>query len=134
MISHKRLIETALALKADSNCTERCFHVTYIFEKSKMLAVGMNNSKTHPRNLRLAHYDSVEKCHYGATVGCHSELRAILNLGKKDCSKFDFYNVRIDMNGKANMSAPCKGCKSLLSQVGYKSVYYTNKDGIFQKL
>jgi deoxycytidylate deaminase len=109
----------------------RTFHTTFIIKKNKIQKIGINCNKTHPKNLK---YDYVgrEGVDIRGFVGVHSELSAILKYGKDDCSDCIFVNVRIDKNGSVSMAMPCRGCQSLFNQVGFKRVYYTDRNGEFK--
>jgi deoxycytidylate deaminase len=109
----------------------RTFHVTFIVKKNKIQKIGINVNKTHPQNLK---YDYVgrEGIDIRGFVGIHSELSAIMKYGRDDCSDCTFVNVRIDKNGEVSMAMPCMGCQSLLNQVGYKRVFYTDRNGEFK--
>jgi deoxycytidylate deaminase len=114
------------------NFTAKTFHTTFIIKKNRIQKIGINMNKTHPANLKYDYYgkDGTDIRQY---VGLHSELSAILKYGKEDCSDCVFINVRIDRNGNATTSKPCRGCQDLLRQVGYKRLFYTNKDGNFEE-
>lgn len=128
----RKLIDLARALKP-RDFTGRCWHVTFAFNKSRLLAVGWNKpNHTHPRNLRLDYIKNGR--HLGTTIGLHSELACFLRLGREDCSSIDFYNVRIDRNGNPNMSFPCRGCLSLFHQIGARQVFATDKNGDFTRI
>jgi deoxycytidylate deaminase len=103
----------------------RTFHTTFVLNKSKVVAIGINNVKTHPATL---------KYNYCGQVGLHSELSAVIKLGKEDCSDLTFVNVRVKKNGSIGTSLPCRGCMDMLNQVGFKKVYFTNEKGDFTKL
>ena len=108
----------------------RTFHTTFIVKKNKIQKIGVNNSKTHPTNLKYKYTGSAGE-DIRTMVGLHSELSAVLKYGKEDCSDCTFVNVRIDRKGKLAMSKPCRGCQDLLDQVGYKRLYYSTQTGEF---
>ena len=110
----------------------RTFHTTFIVKKNKIQKIGINANKTHPANLKYDYY-SKDGDDLRTMVGLHSELSAILKFGKEDCSDCIFVNIRIDRNDKVAMSKPCRGCQSLLRQVGFKKLYYTNDQGNFEQ-
>ena len=133
-MNFNRLTEIAYALKPPE-FGYKCWHVTFALRKSKVLSIGVNDhTKTHTRNLRLPHIDIETGKHFGARANIHSELACLLKLGMEDCSSLTFVNARIDRNGDLNMSIPCNGCRAMLSQVGFKRIYYTSKKGIFEEL
>lgn len=127
------MIDIAKALKP-TDWKKNSFHVTFAFNGNRLLAIGQNNiSKTHPRNLRYNYRDRKGRSR-SHIVGIHSELSAVIKLGREDCSDITFYVIRIDNNNKVNYSKPCSGCMDLFKQVGYKYIYYTDKYGNFKLL
>jgi len=131
MPSYNKLIKIARSLKSFDKYNH---HVTFIFKKKRLLTIGINNcNKTHPRALKYNYTDHLGK-NRSDKITIHSELAAIIKLGREDCRDLTFYNIRIDNNNKVNYSKPCTGCLHLLNQVGYKNIFYTNKSGNFKKL
>jgi deoxycytidylate deaminase len=127
----KRFIELAKSLPSYNRSHDiRVHHVTFMCRKSKIIAIGINHPKTNVKNLK---YDYINRNNESIAHSCgtHSELSAIIQYGKEDCNDITFINVRIDRNGKANNSKPCRGCSSLLKQVGFKKLYYTDSTGSF---
>jgi deoxycytidylate deaminase len=131
MVNVNRLVNIAKALKPN-NKNLPTFHVTFAYKKNKLLAIGMNSRKTHPRTLKYNYTDTDGK-NRNHLVTVHSELSVIIKLGLEDCSCINFYVLRIDNNNKLNYSKPCSGCQDLFMQVGYRSVHYSTKSG-FVKL
>ena len=131
MIKTDKLLEIARALK-ENNSELSSFHVTFAYNKKRLLKIGINSKKTHPRNLRYNYLDRKGRSRRHL-VTIHSELAVIIKLGLEDCSHIDFYVLRIDNNNNLNYSKPCSGCQDLFNQVGYKNIYYSTKKG-FSKL
>ena len=102
----KKFVEISKAMMPQAH-SSRTFHTTFILNKSKLLAVGVNNGKTHP---------------------------AILKYDYWDCSGLTFVNVRLKKDGMVGNSLPCRGCMSMLNQIGFKKIYFTDEKGDFQKL
>jgi deoxycytidylate deaminase len=127
-----RLIEIARALAPRNRDDIRNHHVTFLIKKSKILSIGINDSKTNAKNLKY-NYSNRQNEHIGHTVGSHSELQGCIKYGKDDCTDITFVNIRIDRNQKINNSYPCKGCQSLLEQVGFKKMFYTTSSGEFEE-
>jgi len=127
----KKLIEISLALK-NSHQFLRCFHVTFAINKGRIISIGINHYKTHPRSLFLP-YQGKDGADLRNQVGLHSELACWGKLGYEDCSSLTFVNVRIDNNGQANYAKPCNGCSVLFKQINAKKVFYSNRDGGFEK-
>lgn len=103
----------------------RSFHVTFALKKGKIIAIACNKQKTHPITI---------KYNYVGQVNVHSELSAIIKLGRENCSELTFVNVRIKKDGTIGNSKPCPGCSDLLRQVGFKNLFFTDSNGKFQKI
>lgn len=131
MFRGDRYVEISKALMPDELDT-KTFHTTFIVKKGRIQKIGINSTKTHPRNL-LYKYVGKEGKDIRTMIGVHSELNAIIRYGREDCSDCTFINVRIDKNGNVAIAAPCKGCQNVLRQVGFKQVYYTNDTGVFEE-
>lgn len=116
----KRVIDLSYALLGHRE--HRCFHTSFILKKARVLAIGLNQIKTHPQTQKLG---------YAACCGLHSELDACLKLGLPDCSDFTLVNVRIDGQHQVNMSKPCRFCQGLIKRLNFKNVYYTDEKGEF---
>lgn len=132
-MNFERFTDIAYALKPKFFDQKYHFHVSFIVQRSRILSIGVNNpKKTHPRNLGMKYRD-----HRGNDVsdmvGIHSELASIIRLGETDCRRYKLVNVRIDNHGQLVNSCPCEGCLNLVSQVGFREVWYTN-NGNFHKL
>jgi len=111
------------------------FHVSFILQKTRVVAVGLNSEKTHPLNLK---YPKISD--EGVNVSSHkftcSELNAFIklkNLRKRSTNKLVVVNVRILKNGELGYSAPCQSCRSLISYLDIKELYYTDFTGKFVK-
>lgn len=128
----QRLIEISRAL-LPKYANLRCFHTTFIINKGKIVSIGWNNQKTHPKNLQF-NYKSQDGKNICKEVGLHSELAAILKYGKEDLSNHIFVNIRIGKDGKPKIARPCNGCFSAINQFGYKKLFYTNHIGEFEEL
>ena len=125
-----RLYETGLAMMGEMPSDRGNFHLTAIFEKSRLISLGINNfEKSHPRNLQLD-YRGRNGQHIGDQISIHSELAAVLKLRHpRDHSRLKLVNLRIRKNGNLSLSKPCSGCSSLIKQLGFREVWYTNRDG-----
>lgn len=123
----EKIKEVAYALYPKKTSGGRCFHLTGIFWRSRLISIGINNyKKSHPIAAR-AGYRNGEGQHY--ISGTHSELSSIIKLGEEDCSDYDFYNIRILKNGDIGGSKPCFGCSKIVREVGFNSFKYTDDNG-----
>jgi hypothetical protein len=129
----KKCIEIAKCLKKDRQ-TGRAFHVTFVYNKNKLISIGINNlKKLHRRNMFGAYKgfkDNPEK--YIASI--HSEIDALIKMGKTDCSKLTFVNVRIDNEDKVKIAKPCQNCMKVLQGLGFKNIFYTLDDGSYESV
>lgn len=117
-------IEIAKALKGTKQ-TGRAFHVTVATQKKKVLAIGVNNYDRVVYKTRFGKYKVYGSESYKPCL--HSEISAILKMGKEDCSDIEFFNIRIDNNGEIAPSKPCANCMNMLKIMGFKRIYYINK-------
>lgn len=102
----------------------RTFHCTFAVSHGKVLTVGFNDYERevdrHPMLGKIKFYTDDESYH----MALHSEINAILKLGKIDYSSVSFFNVRIDRNFHCKTSKPCSNCHRMLKIVGAKNIYY----------
>ena len=111
----------------------RCRHFSFILDRNRIISIGLNSLKTHPLNLK---YKYVNKNNQSISniVGTHSELSAVIKLGKEDCSKLTLINTRINRNNRLDFSAPCSGCCDMIDQLNFKNVFFSNSEGKFDRL
>lgn len=128
-----KALETAQAL-FDPNYPMRCQVFSCAFVKGRLIAVGRNQDKTHPLNLRnILRFDNGEI--HRDKKQC-AELSVFLHLKKTTnipFSKISIINIRLDKNKNVKMSRPCNSCRSLISYCLPKAVYFTNDFGQFEK-
>lgn len=130
----KKYVEIARALKPGHQ-TGQYFHVTIVCKKRKVLAIGIND--LHKLNIdhRFGPYTPSRGAAAGSyKSGIHSEVSALIKLGREDCSDLDFYNIRINNLGLPAASKPCHNCQRVLRQVGYKNIYYFDENGNVQRM
>lgn len=132
-INYVKLEEISRALEPIHRGLQRCFHTTFMIRKGKIVSIGWNSVKSHPINLKY-NYTNRQGKNIGGQVGTHSEISSALRYGQEDCSDITFINLRIDMNSKLNSACPCSGCSHFLSQVGFKCIMASNKDGQFERI
>lgn len=113
----------------------RTWHFTAIWLKNRLLSVGINKKRTHPRNLLNKKFNREGLDISGEKYSC-SEIIAWLKLGKRrntiDLNKCIMVNIRVDRNGNIGLSRPCKSCESLLQYIQPKKVYFTNEKSTFE--
>lgn len=128
-----KIIEVSYALINKHNADLRCRHFSFILDKTRIISIGLNSLKTHPLNLKY-NYVNKNKEKISDIVGTHSELSAVIKLGEEDCSGLTLVNTRINRNNKLDFSAPCNGCSDMIKQLNFKEVWYSNANGVFNKL
>jgi deoxycytidylate deaminase len=128
-----KCIEITKALR-EQRGSGRSFHSTFIFDKGKLLSIGFNNYKKLHRHHKFGIYKGTKDNPEKYIAGIHSEIDAIIKLGRTDCSRLTFINIRIDKNDKPNMSKPCENCFRVLQGLGFKQIYYTDSFGVSQIL
>jgi deoxycytidylate deaminase len=129
----KKCIEISKCLKKDKE-SGRSFHCTFIYNKNKLLSIGFNSYKKLHRRHIFGAYKGTKDNPEQYIAGIHSEIDALIKLGKTDCSKLTFVNVRIDKNKQANISKPCENCFRVLQGLGFKQIYYIDALGCIQVL
>lgn len=120
----QKFIRIAKAMK-ESNQTGKNFHCTFVVKKRKLLIIGVNNYNKVIDSKRFGIYKSDKPDDLNLyKAGLHSELDAIIRLGKIDCNQLDFYNIRINNSNEIASSKPCKNCQRVLNDIGFNSIYY----------
>lgn len=112
---------------------QRCRHFTFVFKGQRLLSVGLNSHKTHPRNLG---YGYVNKRHSNISwlVGTHSEMSAVMRLEEEDPRGLVLVNTRVNRRGLLDYSRPCHGCLDMITRMGFREVYHTTKEGEFVRM
>lgn len=111
-------------LKEGYDSGGRTFHCTFAVSHGKVLSVGFNDYAHevdyHPQLGKVKFYTDTEDYH----MALHSEINAVLKMGKTDLSSVSFFNVRIDRNFECRESRPCSNCLRILKLLGAKRIYY----------
>jgi deoxycytidylate deaminase len=98
--------------------------VAGIWEKNKLISLGFNQYKTHPRQvLSQKNFNSTKQY-------LHAEIHAlILAANSKNFSPrhSDIYVYRQTRDGSPALAAPCDGCALALALAGVKKIYYTTE-------
>ncbi len=130
-----RLKEIAYALCDFENHDLRCWHVSFLMRRNKILSIGVNKRCTHTINLRNRKVNKSGIDFSDKKFQC-SEFTTLQKSRSQNInySKCRMVNIRIDRNNKLGISAPCQGCLSLLAFHSIKDVYYSTNQGTFEKL
>ena len=122
--------EASLALAENRGVWHRCRHFSFVFDGCRLLSVGLNSRKTHPRNLLYA-YVGRDGSDISSVVGTHSEMNAVLRMDAAECRGSTLVNTRINRRGEFDYSRPCRGCLDMALALGFKETFYTDMDGKF---
>ncbi len=125
MKRYNKLIEMAVAMKPLYQ-TMRAFHVAAIFRKKRLISLGFNTIKTHPKAIRF--YPS-----YKYENATHSEMLAVIRAKLEDFSGCDLIVVRVDNNNLINNSKVCIHCAAFLKTMNFDNIYYSDSSGQIQK-
>lgn len=117
----KRTIDIAKAM-CPLNIEHRCSHMAFLIRCGKIVHIGTNSCKSHPKTLEYAY-----KNHQ--LVGLHAELNACMKSGREDLSDFKMVVLRVDRTGRLNNSKPCCGCQSVIKQFNVGEVWYSDAKG-----
>jgi deoxycytidylate deaminase len=127
----KKIIEMSFALAGRHRYSQRCKHFSFIFEKNKLISIGINSPKTHPLNLKY-NYVNKQKDKISHIVGTHSEMNAVIKLGLlTNCEGLTIVNTRINRKKEIDYSLPCNGCMDMLLDLKFEKIYYTTKEKKF---
>ena len=100
----------------------------------RILSASCNSTKTRPLQFYYNKYRNFED--YKNSNSCeHAEISALSPLiGKEiEWDKVSIYTYRELKNGKRGCSKPCPACSKLIKELGIKTVYYIDEDGVFIK-
>jgi len=92
-------------------------HVSLVVRKNKLIAVGTNNWKTHPKTVELGYM----------LPYLHSELDAFRKMNG-NFDKLVLMNYRFSKTGHIGMSKPCKFCMPWCINL-FDKIFYTNEVG-----
>lgn len=88
-----------------------------IIHKNNIVAVGINQFKTHPKAKEIGYrYDEV-----------HSELDALLRCKQK--KNLTLLNIRFNRFGEMRIARPCQLCMPWCKMI-FDSIYYTTPNGV----
>lgn len=121
----KKLEKTAFKMESEMVKRPKSFHVAFIFDKGKIYSTAHNNNTTHPLTKKYRYYSNAKT---------HAELKSVISLKNKNPKKYSIAVLRINRQKKLANSKPCCGCMNLLQSLKFKSIYFTDNDGIWNKI
>ncbi len=127
----KRLEDIANSL-INWNDSIRCRHFSFILNKKRIVAIGVNQQKTHPTNLKNRKVSIITGEDFSDQKHICSEFNAIIklkNLTNIDTKKCLMVNLRYDRNKKLALASPCMSCINLLKYHEFKQVIWSNNEG-----
>lgn len=98
-------------------------HVSMILRKGIVIAVGVNEKKTHP----------LAKIHGYQFEDRHSELDAFIRVPSGTRDKLTLVNFRFNNRGELRMSKPCKKCMAWCCSI-FDRIYYSTSENSFHKV
>lgn len=134
-MNFNRLIEIGKALYDPKNHSSRCYHLSAIYFKNKLIVLAENHARTHTNNLKNPKF-GFDGRDISSTKGSCSEMLAVTKFKNKTSIPFNrcvLVNIRINKLNEITNSAPCPSCQSLLRNFKFKSVYFTDNNGVFQQ-
>jgi hypothetical protein len=122
----KRAVETAHALCPINWKNVNNSHIAFLVKKSKIVKIGWNRKRTHPKIAKHPYHDGY--------VGTHAELDVIIKSGLDTLDDHSMIVLRVDRKGRLANSKPCTGCLSLLKSYNVSEVFYSDGEGKIEKL
>lgn len=106
-------LRRALAVASTSTCRQR--HGAILAAGKRVLAVGVNTSRTNPLN-----------CTHPKTESAfHAEVTVLRQLRGVDLSRATLYVARLTRNQEPGNSRPCNYCAGALDTAGVSQVLWT---------
>ena len=151
MARQERIMQQLFLLAQDTLPARGKRFISAIVDKSRIIAYGTNQAKTHTFQLEyntqsrhtllskdISNFkDTLEK--YSFDI--HSETDAIRNaiarVGLERLAKCDIYVVRTKLEQDTFVygnAKPCKGCFSAIESFGLNNLYYTTDTGTVERV
>lgn len=116
---HDNIIK--IAIKVASLSEHHNFRIgAVIAKKNKIISMGINKKKTHPRQVN--HYTNI----VGSSI--HAELDAIIRAPHNLLENSTIYVARLLRNNKIGLTKPCKSCIAIFKEYKIKTMVYTTYD------
>lgn len=101
-----------IARKVSKKSTYKIQVGSCIIKGNRILGLGCNSTKTHPKATTRANK-------------IHAEHQALIDAGINELEGSVAFVYRETKDGKAANSKPCASCEALLREAGIKKVYYS---------
>jgi hypothetical protein len=93
-------------------------HISLVFDGPRLISIGTNQWKTHPRPKELGYlFDEP-----------HSELAAYLKVPKDYSRSLTLINFRFNNKGQLRLAKPCNICTGWCVTL-FKEIYYSDNFG-----
>ena len=100
-----------------------------IIKKKRVLGIGFNQHKTHPKQKKLNYFNAARRkkeCGF-----LHAEVNALNHVDNiESCKGATIFVYRETLNGDIGMSRPCPACMKAIKDAGIRTVIYTTPDGV----
>ncbi len=99
-----------------------------IARKNTILAVGVNQLKSHPlqKKFNKKRFNVEDTCQHSI----HAEMDALTKVHRQeDLAKATIYIFRRNNEGILAVSRPCPACLSMIRSTNIKKMYYTIENG-----
>ena len=120
MSRHEKRLLDLLTIADDLSDFDKHKHAASIFIGNRLVAIGVNQLKSHPLQKKFGMSDE--------SIYLHAEVDAIRNALKKvsplDLKKATMY-VAKSKSGAARMSKPCTGCQKAIIHFGIPNIFWT---------
>ena len=125
---HAKMFKVA---EATSNVSEfpRIQIGAVIARKNNIIAVGVNQTKSHPLQKKY-NQNRFDDKHDTCQHHLHAEMDAISKVkNPEDFERATIYVYRKNLNGELAMSKPCEACMTKIIETGIKKIGYTTNQG-----
>jgi len=122
-----------LSRKLSINSQEKFAHFCFIFNKNKLISIGFNDTKNqNSKALYFGNRYNIQKFKKYKMI--HAEISAISKLwGRLEITgKEKIVVIRIGKSGLLLNSLPCKDCTTILTALGFKSVWHSVENDIVE--
>lgn len=102
-----------LAKKLSKKSDHNHYHIgSAIIKKNKVLGLGFNRARTHPRSPHPYQH-------------LHSEIDALIGISFEQLKGSTIYNYRENKQGGLALARPCPSCMTSIKSSGIKYLCYT---------
>jgi hypothetical protein len=107
----------------------KSFHLSRAIKKSRIVCIAANDYNKKHNERRFGKYENHKGFLTEYRPCIQSEVKLLLKIGEEELSDYELLNLRIDNNGRANMSKACPNCYTTLLGFSPRKVFYSDSDG-----